>query len=95
MERVLSLREVLSRLTDPPDPSVLRFFASALLIPLEQQALQTITCPACGISDWQNVMQEALAPRQDLNWPYPCPGGDRLHCRCGVNRPGFPGDLFT
>lgn len=83
MELVLSLREALSRLTEPPEPSVLRVFASALLVPLEHQKLQTIACPACGASDWEKVMQEALAPRQDINWPYSCPGGDRLHCRCG------------
>lgn len=79
---VLSLREALSQLADPPEPEQLRMGASIFLIPLEYEKLQTITCPACGASDWEKVIQQALPSRQELDWPYASPAGDRLRCRC-------------
>ena len=82
MEFVLTLKEGLSRLPEPPDPGVLKMLASALLIPLEYETLGRILCPGCAGHDWESVVRASIPRHQSLEWRRSGPGGDRHTCEC-------------
>ena len=73
MEFLLSLREALSQLDEPPQPYAVEMFPSVFLIPLEQEALKRIICSRCGACAWEKVRQAALPRRPDISWPYNLP----------------------
>ena len=68
----------------PPEQSpscdILDMAASVCLIPLEYEALKSIHCPQCGSYSWNQISQGSLSAREDLDWPFLCPGGDEHNC---------------
>lgn len=82
MEFVLTIGEGMGRLDTTPSARQVAQNASLLLIPLEYETLNRILCPGCSGHAWQTTMRMSLTPREDLDWPFTCPGGDLHHCEC-------------
>jgi ribosomal protein S27E len=87
MQFVLTLEQALRCCETKPGDEELRCGGSLYMTPLEIDAIAKVKCPQCGHLDWDIVMQEALAGpapqfNESLDWPFPGPKGDKLHCRC-------------
>ncbi len=80
---LLKLGDVLATLERPPDLEVLGPFASCYLVSVEYPILRRIVCDQCGHEGIESESHVPLAPHQNLDWPYACPGGDMHDCRCG------------
>jgi len=81
LEFVLTLREALARLDEPPGEEALQLAGSTFLVPLEYETLGRIQCPACGGHEWGVTTQAALGKRGGLEWHHLI-GGDRLSRGC-------------
>jgi hypothetical protein len=82
IEVVLSLQEALAQVPDEPSAEKLDMTAGMYLIPLEYEKMKSIECIRCGNRDWDVISRASTSARNDLDWPYQCPGGDEHECAC-------------